>query len=248
MNYKLKQNGIFTGLIEVWKDIETHKGLYQISSFGNIKSVERTRVGKSNSVVSIGGHLMKQKLSKTGYKVIHLRNNGKSNHYSTHRLVMLSFVKNPDNKQTVNHIDGNKTNNNISNLEWSTHSEQMIHANNIGLLTKVGSPKFSKEFKKFIYNYYWTTGVSIQHIANMFNMSERTAGRIIKGVIPRKTTRIKSDGTRSVEDMLTKEQVVKIKTLRNDGWTLSKLSKEFNRGISQIHRVVNNISRNNDIE
>lgn len=82
----------------------------------------------------------------------------------------------------------------------------------------------------------------------MFGISERTAGRIVKEVKPRSTNRKLKDGTNIIDSILTQEQVQEIKKLREDGWTYSRLASTFNRSVSQMHRVVNNLSRNNLIE
>jgi len=241
-------NGLFTGLIEVWKDIENYEGIYQVSSFGNIRSLSRFRTGKGCSKILIDGKLMKVKLSKTGYSTIHLRKNGESKHPSIHRLVAKAFLINKENKPTVNHVDGNKNNNNISNLEWSTSAEQMQHAVVNNLVNKQGSAKFTKVYKQEIYNYYHNHDISIFALSRLFSVSERTAGRIVKGVTPRTTTRIKKDGSKIIENILTKEQIQEIKLLRNQGWTFAELSEKFNRGISQMYRIVNDLSRTTNIE
>lgn len=120
--------GLFSDKIEIWKDISGYLGVYQVSSFGNVRSLERYRKYKNtNYLYTIPAKELKQKLTRTGYKTVHLRTNNES-WPSVHRLVALAFISNPSSKNTVNHKDGNKLNNNISNLEWATESEQMIHA------------------------------------------------------------------------------------------------------------------------
>jgi len=241
-------DGLFTDLIEVWKDIENYEGAYQISSLGRVKSLTRTRLSKGISIARISGRDMKQKTSKCGYKVIGFCSDAVKEHFSVHRLVAIAFISNPENKPTVNHIDGNKENNKVSNLEWATQTEQMVHASVNDLLETRGPPKYSKKLKQEIQDYYNNNEISISKLAIMFGMSERTAGRIVVEVAPRPTTRIKKDGTRVVEPILTQEQVTEIKKLRAEGWTLIRLSEKFNRGLSQMHRVVNNMSRNSLIE
>jgi len=68
-----------------------------------------------------------------GYRVFALSKNDKRKSMKAHRLVALAFIPNPHNKQQVNHIDGNKLNNNVDNLEWCTHTENMQHAHRTGL-------------------------------------------------------------------------------------------------------------------
>lgn len=241
-------SGIFTSLHEVWKDVKGYEESYQVSSFGSIRSKNRLRVSKSGFMARIQGRLMKQKTSKCGYKVIGFCTNAVKDHHSVHRLVALAFINNSENKPTVNHIDGDKNNNKVSNLEWATHSEQMNHAVRNNLLEKTGSPKYSKKLKQEIQDYFNNNTISILQLADKFEMSERTAGRIVREVKPRPTTRIKKDGSIVVEPILTQEQVIEIKKLRAEGWTFIRLSEKFNRGLSQMHRVVNNMSRNSLIE
>lgn len=72
--------------------------------------------------------ILKQSITTKGYLQVVLSREGKSNWYKVHRLVAQTFIPNPENKPQVNHIDGNKINNNINNLEWCTNSENQIHA------------------------------------------------------------------------------------------------------------------------
>lgn len=107
--------------VEVWRDIPGYEGLYQVSTQGNVKSLRRN------------GNFLKPRKDHKGYMNVALTWKCKSKHFKVHRLVALAFIPNPENKRTVNHIDGNKENNNLENLEWATHSENIIHANKIGL-------------------------------------------------------------------------------------------------------------------
>lgn len=234
---------------EVWKDIKGFEGHYQISNTGKVKSLARMRQGRNGSLVPLQERLLKLKTNKAGYKCVHLRCMEYQCWPNIHRLVAEAFIANPENKPTVNHIDANKENNNVDNLEWSTHSEQMVHAVDNNLLEVRGSPKYSKEFKKQMLDYYNTNNISITALSKIFGVSERTAGRIVnEGVKPRTTTRILADGSVIIEDILSKEQVEEIKQLRANGMTLSAIGKLFNRGTSQIHRITRGESRNNDIE
>lgn len=115
---------------EIWKDIDGYQGLYQISNLGNVKSLKR----KGSRIERI----LKPYRSKHGYLNVILRINNINKNYQVHRLVMESFVDNPEKKLTVNHLDGIKSNNNLSNLEWNTYSENLKHAFNIGLNSNVG--------------------------------------------------------------------------------------------------------------
>ena len=101
---------------EIWKDISGYEGLYQISNLGRVKSFPRNGTIKSERILNLFH-------TKDGYLFVCLRNKGRS-YPKIHRLVAEAFLDNPYNKETVNHIDGNKENNNVNNLEWATRSEQ----------------------------------------------------------------------------------------------------------------------------
>lgn len=231
---------------EIWKDIPGLEGKYQASNFGNIKRL--TYVKNKKNPVNVPEYIVEQRLHKGYMYAIH---GVRGVTPIVHRLVALAFIPNPENKKTVNHIDGNKLNNNLSNLEWSTHSEQMQHASQHSLLEVRGAPKFSKEFKKEVLDYYnnLDTKIPPKELGKLYGMSERTAWRIInEGVTPRPTTRILKTGEIIIEDIITKQQVREIKELRSQGMTYDAIGKIYNRSISQIFRIVKDQSRTTDIE
>ena len=110
---------------EYWKDIKGYEGLYQISNLGRVKSLPRNGTIKDERII-------KYSLDKYGYPQVVL-NNKKHKCFRVHRLVAEAFIPNPQNKSTVNHIDGNKTNNKLNNLEWNTIKENNDHALRTGL-------------------------------------------------------------------------------------------------------------------
>lgn len=127
--------------MEKWVDIEGFEGLYQISTFGNI-----SRVKKDNKI-------LKQCISgknKKGYFRVGLCKNGITAQKSVHRLLAQHFIPNNSNKPQVNHIDGNKLNNKLNNLEWVTAKENSSHAYSTGLSkpTNLGFGKDSHRHKR----------------------------------------------------------------------------------------------------
>lgn len=122
---------------ENWKDVAGYEGLYQVSNLGRIKSLARkqhriakTRWGGTTEYDwPIRERILKPQRCgygwKTGdgYEQVSLA----GRLYSVHRLVAKAFIPNPENKPEVNHIDGNKLNNVVKNLEWTTQSENKIH-------------------------------------------------------------------------------------------------------------------------
>lgn len=108
---------------EIWKEIEGFNGDYLISNLGRVKSLKNNKESILKPFKSGGGYykvaLSKNKMSKTLY---------------IHRLVAKAFIQNPENKPEINHIDGCKTNNQVTNLEWITHKQNIQHAYNAGLM------------------------------------------------------------------------------------------------------------------
>ncbi len=234
---------------EIWKDIVGFEGKYEVSNMGRVKSVARFRKSKGGCEALIKEKILTPKLNKSGYSVVHLRNNEINKYPLVHRLVAESFIANCENKNTVNHIDANKTNNCVTNLEWSTNTEQMQHAVSNNLLEVRGAPKFTKAYKKEIFDYYQVNSISIKALSEYFSISERTAGCIVNhGVKPRTTKRILKNGDVVIEDILTKDQVANIKELRQQGMTCEAIGKIHNRSISQIFRIVKDQSRTTEIE
>lgn len=119
---------------EIWKDIKGFEGYYQISNYGNVKGLTR-KVKKWDGEKIIKEKIKIADLTK-GYYRIALYKKNKIKKEQIHRLVATHFILNPENKPQVNHIDGNKLNNHVSNLEWVTQSENQIHAYKIGLQKK----------------------------------------------------------------------------------------------------------------
>lgn len=120
---------------EVWKDIEGFEGFYQVSNLGRVRSVDRV-VDRNGHLAHIQGKVLSPKVAMP-YLGVMLSKNGKAHPARVHRLVAAAFVDNPDNLPCVDHIDGNKTNNNAANLRWCTQKQNMIAASAMGLMRPV---------------------------------------------------------------------------------------------------------------
>ncbi|MBM7132744.1 MULTISPECIES: NUMOD4 domain-containing protein [Staphylococcus] len=110
---------------EIWKDIEGYEGLYEISNLGRVKSLPKMSGSCMRKEKILNS---KNRLTKDGYARVNLHREGKGKDFRVCRLVATHFIDNPDNKSTVNHINGIKTDDRVENLEWATSNENMKHA------------------------------------------------------------------------------------------------------------------------
>lgn len=117
---------------EIWKDIKDYEGLYQISNLGRVKRLKRLSTDGLKKYVD-EEKMLKPWVSNMGYYTVCLRKNGTSKKMSVHRLISCAFIPNPYNLYTVNHKDGNKLNNSISNLEWMLLADNIRHGHDTGL-------------------------------------------------------------------------------------------------------------------
>ena len=139
---------------EEWKDITGYEGLYQVSNFGKVKSLNYRRTGKEC--------LLSVTTNNFGYSCVYLNKNGKRNGYYLHRLVAEAFLSNPMLLPEVNHKDENPLNNNVENLEWCTHVYNMNYGTVINRvknkLKKSGHYKYlnsivTNKLSKKVYQY-----------------------------------------------------------------------------------------------
>lgn len=124
---------------EIWKDVVGYEGMYQISSFGNIRSVDREvpyRGGKR----FIEGSTLITWVNNDGYVRVTFSVNGKNKHFLVSRLVAEAFIPNPNQKEEVNHLDYNPKNNAASNLEWCTREENWEHSR-VNIMASLTKPR-----------------------------------------------------------------------------------------------------------
>lgn len=126
-----------------WASIEGYEGYYEVSVDGEVRSVDRTITQVSRWTMNTYERVMKGKLlnlktDKDGYKLVILSKDGVQRTYKVHRLVLQAFGANPQGKPQVNHIDNDKSNNSVDNLEWCTNTENTRHAIKTGTFRGFG--------------------------------------------------------------------------------------------------------------
>lgn len=122
---------------EIWIDIKGYEGLYQVSSLGRVKSLTRIIKHSEGFLRTIKGRIIKlqQNNFRSGYYEVSLHKDGTEKRFRINVLVAKSFIPNPENKPQVNHKNGDKSDNSVDNLEWSTDIENKRHGWENGLYT-----------------------------------------------------------------------------------------------------------------
>ena len=210
---------------EVWKDIEGYEGLYQVSTCGNVKSLPKVRRNGTGTYIQ-KERLLKPSNTSTGYKKVELYKDGKRKSFKVHRLVAIAFIPNPDNKPEVNHIDGNKINNNIDNLEWVTSSENTIHA------YETGSSPNKKELDEIRIIELYNKGTSKEEISRMFDVSNVVIARILKENDIKLRTKSEAFDKHHLDELDLKE-LLKTRTQK-------QLAEELGCSQSLISKKINN--------
>lgn len=162
---------------EEFRDIKGYENLYQVSNLGNVRSLARNIVRKNGMSLWVRGGILKPSIASHGYMVVVLANKGHLKQYLVHRLVAEAFLDNPNNYKEVNHKDGNKLNNDVSNLEFCTYTENLKHAykNNLRKTKKYICVETGKEYSSTV-EIEKLTGISRQHITQCCKGIRKTTG------------------------------------------------------------------------
>jgi len=157
---------------EIWKDVIGYEGLYQISNLGRCKRLYKHRKDK----------ILKPVKTPLGYFNYSFCINSKNKTVSVHRLVALHFIPNLNNYPEVNHIDADKSNYSMDNLEWCTRSQNMKHAHSLGLVFPDKATKTIRkvnEFNKEIILKMKKKGFTLQEISCISGISISTISKTV---------------------------------------------------------------------
>lgn len=167
---------------EVWKPIAGYEGMYEISSYGRVRSLARTIAiegdVKGAHVRSYRERILRYARHPGGYQTVVLSNTGEQIGHYVHRLVAEAFLPPRPEAPEVNHKDADKTNNHVSNLEWVTAAENGAHASKAGLCAKKLTPEKVAEIRRLR-----ETGLPYSKIAAPFGVSKRLVMLICRGDI-----------------------------------------------------------------
>lgn len=205
---------------EIWKDISGYEGLYQVSNLGRVKSFRLHKISILKNIIQKEGYIRVVFTVKSAHKS-----------FFVHRLVAQAFIPNPENKPEVNHIDGDKTNNRVENLEWCTARENQIHSYNIGLqISQKGENHGCSKFRnEDIYNIVklYAEGYTQKEIAGMYNTNQSHISEITSGKQWSHITGIKYTKSKR----LPKDKVLEIFDLINSSYRNCEISKKV--GVSE---------------
>jgi hypothetical protein len=157
---------------QIWKDVIGYEGLYQVSNLGNVKSLGNKFSRKER--------LLKLSFQSKGYLTVVLQKDAKRKMVLVHRIVAEHFIHNVESKPQINHIDGNKTNNAIENLEWVSHRENLNHAikNNLTLKGEENRNSKLKDVDVIKIHSLLQKGTTTKELSETYNVSYSTIDSI----------------------------------------------------------------------
>lgn len=134
------KNYVMTNVNEIWRPVKGYENLYEISNLGRVKSLPRLKTSGAAGRILTKERYLKPCINEKGYYLVVLsKPNEKKRSFNIHRLIMESFIPNPNNLPAINHINGIKTDNSLENLEWCTFGHNNRHAIATGLNTGRGT-------------------------------------------------------------------------------------------------------------
>jgi len=227
---------------EIYKDVHGYNGLYQVSNMGNVRRMKKT--GNQHPI----GMILKPYITSRGYTRVQLFRDGEKRNHFIHRLVAEVFIENPLNKSQVNHIDGDKSNNTVMNLEWSTPSENGKHSYKV--LGRLPKRKIDTVWQVESIRNRYANGEKLPQLANEYNVSTSAIWGICTGKTyldyPGPIVIKGQKGSGNGSTVLNESHVLKIRQLWEEyskmnkpkGWATWKVSQDMGGINSSIIRHI----------
>lgn len=229
---------------ETWKNIDGHEGRYQVSNLGRVKTLERTvSFGRSYRVIK--EKVLTPSIGTTGYFEIKPCKEGRHETRKIHRLVANAFIDNIYNKPQVNHIDGNKLNNKVENLEWVTKSENAIHAYKTGLVVRpqgeLNRRSILRESQVIEIKDKISKGGKVSDLCVEYNVNSSTVASIKSGKSWRHIKTQFDDLAKKINgnERLNKTQVNEIRCKITNGNNVREIANEYKVSGNTIRRIKN---------
>lgn len=201
---------------EIWRLVVGYEGLYMVSSYGRVMSVPITQE-RNNRTYHKSGTEIAHHDNGRGYRVLSLCRNGVQDQRTVHRLVAEAFIDNPKNLPEVNHKDGNKSNNEVKNLEWVTKSENVRHA-----ITELDAFGFNRTLTEEQVIAIREDTRTEAEIGKEYGLSQRTINAIRTGKTYKSFGGPTGRVGRKRQRKLTREQVLDIRTSELSGVELAE--------------------------
>lgn len=136
--------------MEIWKDIKGYEGLYQVSNQGRVKSLERYKIGRFGIKYRVNEKIIIPHQDKYGYIRVGIYKDGVERTIRIHKLVAEVFIPNPNNYTEINHIDEDKTNNRVENLEWCSRSYNVRYGSRLDKVSKALQGHYNTKCSKSV--------------------------------------------------------------------------------------------------
>ena len=162
-------------MTEVWKPVVGWENAYEVSNLGRLRSIDRIVFGKH-----LKGKILQECTDQQGYSTVILSYCGHRHSTRRHRLVAEAFIPNPERKRDVNHLNGNKSDNRVENLEWTTHRENTDHAWETGL-TPCPPKEECKPIEKVLGEEVIDTYLSIKEASEITGINSTSICKCCKG-------------------------------------------------------------------
>lgn len=214
--------------MEIWRDIDGFDGLYQVSNLGRVKSFHH------------GERILKVWL-RSGYPQVGLHRGGKSEKMPVHRLVAEAFIPNPESKPEVNHLNGNRVDNRVENLEWATHIENIQHAVATGL-KKAGADHVQAKFtnEQIVYIRDNPDGLTGKKLARMFGVHQMTISDVQCGKHYKRAggqiRKVKPQVSRVPDNI--RDEIKRLYVFGSQEFGTRALARKFNLGATTILNIV----------